>query len=235
MCFLSQVCWRCHFAFCGPAFPWRLAVAARRASFQRPALHTRGLWGCGCLACDGRGPTNGVCAVWAVWTWGNSPLAPRTRRSATRPTTSRTIHRADPSRPPLLIHHTRPSEAVKGQWTEEWPSRPLDTRWVDQRRRLARDMGGVIVRLEKASLTLPAKIESSVKTRHRKANLEACRWLTKCSILSPPPDTDAGHSILCGPSACNHHTKGWTTSARSPSYSPCIEEVQVSGRVKRRR
>lgn len=41
---------------------------------------------------------------------------------------------------------------------------------------------GVIVRLGKVSLTLSTKIKCSVKTQCRKANLEACWWLTKCGI-----------------------------------------------------
>lgn len=90
----------------------------------------------------------------------------------------------DHSRTPPLNPDIEASSFTKGQWIEEWSVRPIDTLWGMSTASGAYDRNGRSVR--KASLVVLSKVESSVNARYRNANLEACRWLAKHGIPSPP-------------------------------------------------
>lgn len=123
---------------------------------------------------------------------------------------------------------------MKGQWTEEWPSWPIDTLWgisIDFKGLWwcsALEMERRMVRLGKVS----SKFKCSVNVQHRKANLEAYSASIACPV---PHDTDAGYRPHCIPDPCHHLPRGRRASIQAPSYGICRLWVQTTSKGREER
>lgn len=119
-----------------------------------------------------------------------------------------------------------------------WKAAQLSPRKFDWfqglRRRSALEMRGVVVRWGKASLTLLSKIESSVNARHRKTNLESCRWLTKQTslkmcCLQPPYKNVRSKWSIAFLQSLQSTVKGWKERCTWRMPHPCSLRTTALG------